>query len=307
MDRHVLDAPDSWAADPTDEVAHALLDATLHGPAQLTHLGAHELPQQRELAEILEILRALLFPGFIGDPLVGATPDELRTHVRARTADAGLRVRRQIYLGLHHRCQLDAPDDDGVCATCLARAEEVATRFLRALPEIRALLGEDVRAAVEGDPAATGSDEVILCYPGLYAITAYRIAHRLLREGAAIVPRILTEHAHQRTGIDLHPGAAIGRGFFIDHGTGVVIGETTVIGERVRIYQGVTLGALSVPRGRRDGKRRHPLIEDEVVIYANATILGGGTVIGKGAVIGGNCWVTHSVPPGARISSPQAP
>lgn len=144
-----------------------------------------------------------------------------------------------------------------------------------------------------------------MCYPGFYAVTVYRVAHALLQEGAVIVPRMMTELAHERTGIDIHPGAAIGRSFFIDHGTGVVIGETSVIGDRVRIYQGVTLGALSVPRTEErpaPGARRHPTIEDDTVIYAGATILGGETVIGKGAVIGGNAWVTASVPAGARIS-----
>jgi serine O-acetyltransferase len=173
------------------------------------------------------------------------------------------------------------------------------------MPELRAALATDVEAAYEGDPAATGTDEVIFCYPGLYAITSYRMANRLLHEGASIIPRMITEHAHEKTGIDIHPGASIGRWFFIDHGTGIVVGETTVIGEHVKMYQGVTLGALSVPKGKAhqaESKKRHPTIEDDVVIYANATILGGQTVIGRGAVIGGNCWVTTSVEPGARIT-----
>jgi serine O-acetyltransferase len=173
------------------------------------------------------------------------------------------------------------------------------------LPEIRALLGKDVLASFESDPAATGIDEIVACYPGQYAIAIYRVAHRLLRAGAEVVPRMLTEHAHSRTGIDIHPGATIGESFFIDHGTGIVVGETTLIGNRVRIYQGVTLGALSVrDRGRTDkpqGKKRHPTIEDDVIIYANATILGGSTVIGQGAVVGGNAWITYSVPPGIRV------
>ena len=160
-------------------------------------------------------------------------------------------------------------------------------------------------ASFESDPAATGIDEIVACYPGLYAIAIYRVAHRLLRDGAEVVPRMLTEHAHSRTGIDIHPGATIGESFFIDHGTGIVVGETTLIGNRVRIYQGVTLGALSVrDRGRTDkpqGKKRHPTIEDDVIIYANATILGGSTVIGQGAVVGGNAWITYSVPAGIRV------
>jgi len=161
-----------------------------------------------------------------------------------------------------------------------------------------------MRAAYEGDPAATGTDEVVFAYPGTLAITVFRIAHRLLELGAVIVPRMMTEQAHGWTGIDIHPGATIGESFFIDHGTGIVIGETSRIGDHVRMYQGVTLGALSV-RNRsgaaKAGKQRHPTIEDDVTIYANATILGGSTVIGRGAVVGGNAWITYSVPPGVRV------
>ena len=170
---------------------------------------------------------------------------------------------------------------------------------------MRARLAKDVLAAFDSDPAATGIDEIVACYPGLYAIAIYRVANRLLALGAEVVPRMLTEYAHSRTGIDIHPGATIGASFFIDHGTGIVIGETSRIGDRVRMYQGVTLGALSVRhRSRADkapGKQRHPTIEDDVTIYANATILGGNTVIGRGAVVGGNAWITFSVPPGTRV------
>jgi serine O-acetyltransferase len=160
-------------------------------------------------------------------------------------------------------------------------------------------------AALDGDPAATGPDEVIFCYPGLYAISVYRLANVLYRAKMPVIPRMMTEHAHKVTGIDIHPGATIDEGFFIDHGTGVVLGETTTIGRRVRIYQGVTLGALSLSKANTvalRGHKRHPTIEDEVIIYAGATILGGETVIGKGAVIGGTCWITRSVAPGAKVS-----
>jgi serine O-acetyltransferase len=210
-----------------------------------------------------------------------------------------------VYRGLHHRCRLGQADRSLECTECAANADGITSRFLSAIPELRAALATDADAAYEGDPAATGTDEVIFCYPGLYAITCYRMANRLLREGASIIPRMITEHAHEKTGIDIHPGASIGRWFFIDHGTGIVIGETTVIGERVRIYQGVTLGALSVPKDNvraAEARKRHPTIEDDVIIYANATILGGDTLIGRGAIIGGNCWVTTSVEPGARIT-----
>ena len=164
------------------------------------------------------------------------------------------------------------------------------------------MLAKDIRAAYDGDPAAQCVDEIILSYPATYAITAYRVAHELRRLGVVLLPRMLTELAHERTGIDIHPGADIGECFFIDHGTGVVIGETTVIGDRVKLYQGVTLGALSVTiddAARRS--KRHPTIEDDVTIYAGATILGGSTVIGRGSIVGGNVWLTHSVPPGTTV------
>jgi serine O-acetyltransferase len=210
------------------------------------------------------------------------------------------RLEQAIYLGLHRRCAKETNLD-----RCLRRSRAITRKLLEALPAIRSLLGKDVLAAFDSDPAASGIDEIVACYPGLYAIAIYRVAHRLLADGAEVVPRMLTEHAHSRTGIDIHPGATIGESFFIDHGTGIVVGETTLIGDRVRIYQGVTLGALSVrDRGRTDssvGKKRHPTIEDEVIIYANATILGGKTVIGRGSVVGGNAWITYSVPPGIRV------
>lgn len=179
--------------------------------------------------------------------------------------------------------------------------EATAQRFFRELPVLFKRMEEDARATFEGDPAAVDLAEVIRVYPGFYAIAAYRVAHELLRLGVPMVPRMITEHAHSRTGVDVHPGARIGRSFCIDHGTGVVIGETTEIGDRVKVYQGVTLGGLSVRKGDAQTKR-HPTIEDDVVIYAGATILGGQTVIGRGSVIGGNVWLTRSVPAGSRLS-----
>jgi serine O-acetyltransferase len=210
-----------------------------------------------------------------------------------------MRLGRQVYRGLHHRCRKNGGD----CGPCQERAAGIAVRFLDELPSVRAQVLSDVRAAYDGDPAATGTDEVVFSYPGPWAIMVYRFAHRLLSLGAVIVPRMMTEQAHMDTGIDIHPGAAIGDALFIDHGTGIVIGETTVIGNRVRIYQGVTLGAMSLPKGEvraLSSKKRHPTIEDDVIIYANATILGGDTVIGRGAVIGGNAFITDSVPAGER-------
>jgi serine O-acetyltransferase len=185
------------------------------------------------------------------------------------------------------------------------RAVQAAQAFLTRLPEVRALAATDVEAAYAGDPALRNRDEAILCYPGLLAVTRQRLAHELWMLEVPLLPRIITEAAHSDTGIDIHPGASIGEAFFVDHGTSVVIGETARIGKRVRIYQGVTLGALSLPTGRARQlatAKRHPTIEDDVIIYANATILGGDTVIGRAAVIGGNCWVTASVAPGARLT-----
>ena len=189
------------------------------------------------------------------------------------------------------------------CALNVCRkGREDALVLMEKMPDLRRLLAQDVRAHYDGDPAAKSLDEIVFCYPGLYAIFVYRVAHELFLLGIPLMPRIMTEHAHSLTGIDIHPGAKIGTDFFIDHGTGVVIGETTEIGNRVRIYQGVTLGALSVPRESEGGnylrgQKRHPTIEDDVTIYAQATILGGETVIGARCVIGGNVWLTSSVPP----------
>lgn len=179
----------------------------------------------------------------------------------------------------------------------------VVERFVRRLPAARALLAEDVEAAFEGDPAAKSFAEILMAYPAIQAIASYRIAHELHAQGVLMIPRVITEHAHHRTGIDIHPGAAIGRRFFIDHGTGVVIGETAQIGDRVKLYQGVTLGALSTRKVEAlRGHKRHPTIEDDVIIYSGATILGGGTVIGHNTVIGGNVWLTHSVPPDSIVA-----
>jgi serine O-acetyltransferase len=180
-------------------------------------------------------------------------------------------------------------------------AQSIAARFLERLPFVRQLLAEDVEAAFDGDPAATSYAEILVAYPGLDAIAVYRLAHELHRLGVPLVPRMMTEHAHGRTGIDIHPGARIGRRFFVDHGTGVVIGETCLIGDRVRLYQGVTLGALAVQSRTIRGQKRHPTLEDDVVIYAGAKILGGDTVIGRGSVIGGNVWLTSSVPPCSKV------
>jgi serine O-acetyltransferase len=207
---------------------------------------------------------------------------------------------QQIALAIRHECLRHGLP----CTHCEERGQEDAIRFMRELARLRHALAKDVRAAYEGDPAAKSFDEIIFSYPGLFAVTVYRLAHQLVDQNVPLIPRIMTEYAHGQTGIDIHPGAHIGESFFIDHGTGVVIGESTEIGDRVRLYQGVTLGALSLPREQVDSLRRakrHPTVQDDVIIYAQATILGGETVIGARSVIGGNVWITESVPPDTRV------
>jgi serine O-acetyltransferase len=206
----------------------------------------------------------------------------------------------QITLAIRHDCLRH----DQSCTNCAERGQAAAVEFLRGLPAMREDLAKDIRAAYEGDPAARDYDVIIFSYPGLYAVTVYRIAHWLHALEVPLIPRIMSEAAHSRTGIDIHPGARIGESFFIDHGTGVVIGETTDIGSRVRIYQGVTLGALSLSPEECEAlrnRKRHPTIEDDVILYANATVLGGETVIGARSVIGGNVWLTRSVPPDTQV------
>ena len=262
-----------------------------------------EFPSRTAIYEIVEDVRSVLFPGFFGpSELTGET---LRYHVGA-TLDKILHgLREQIKRGLCVSC---SESDPLVCEKCDNKAFDLARAFIDRLPEVRRILATDVQAAYEGDPALTNPDEAIFCYPGLMAITSQRIAHELVRLGVPLIPRIITEHAHSLTGIDIHPGARIGEKFFIDHGTGVVIGETSIIGNNVRIYQGVTLGAKSFPLDEHGkpikGIDRHPLVEDDVTIYSNATILGRVT-IGKGSVIGGNVWLTRSIPPGTTITQGQ--
>jgi serine O-acetyltransferase len=286
----------SAAQSPHTGLADRVLSAAAGLRAGLASEGP--LPSRHDIRILVEELIEVLFPE---SHRMGNETGALRDHVAATIETLEVRLGAALYLGLHRHC----PKGHGKNDRCQRRAQAITRRLLESLPDLRAMLGKDVLAAFESDPAASGIDEIVACYPGLYAIAIYRVAHRLLQEGAEVVPRMLTEHAHSRTGIDIHPGATIGESFFIDHGTGIVVGETTLIGNRVRIYQGVTLGALSVrDRGRTDrpqGRKRHPTIEDEVIIYANATILGGSTVIGKGAVVGGNAWITYSVPPGIRV------
>lgn len=259
----------------------------------------HVLPSRAILLDQIEELRSVLFPGYFGPSEL--TEKSLPFHVGATLDRVMRKLQDQIKRGMCFVCDRDVPN----CTECEANARRITRQFLAGLPAIRHLLATDVQAAYEGDPAATCPDEAIFCYPGIVAVTSYRLAHALYRLEVPLLPRMITEHAHGTTGIDIHPGAVIGEHFFIDHGTGVVIGETCVIGDRVRVYQGVTLGAKSFPLDE-DGNPiknipRHPVVEDDVIIYGGATILGRVT-IGRGAVIGGNVWLTDSVLPGAKVT-----
>jgi len=270
-------------------------------PGRQRRFGQHALPSREALTDLVDDLRAVLFPVHFGPP--DLTEEGMRYYVRQRLNAAILLLQEQVHCGLLFVCE--HPSSAGECPVCTRRAGDVTREFVARLPHVRTLLGSDVRAAYEGDPAATSSDEAVFCYPGINAVIHYRLAHELYDLGVPLTARIITEIAHSVTGIDIHPGARIGGSFFIDHGTGVVIGETCVIGARVRLYQGVTLGARSFPidaEGRPvKGTLRHTIVEDDVTIYSNATILGRIT-IGRGSSIGGNVWLTRSVPPGSRIS-----
>lgn len=257
------------------------------------------LPSRAAVIDIIESLRSVIFPGFFGNPEL--FEDNICFHVGSTLDHIRRELKEQIRRGLCFACDDKAED----CAFCTKKASDAANTFMEKLPHIQRILMTDVQAAYEGDPAARSPDEAIFCYPGILAITNYRIAHELFKLNVPLIPRIITEHAHSITGIDIHPGATIDESFFIDHGTGVVIGETCEIGKKVRIYQGVTLGAKSFPLDK-DGKpikgiKRHPIVEDEAVIYSGATILGRIT-IGRGSSIGGNVWLTSSVPPGSLIT-----
>jgi serine O-acetyltransferase len=280
------------------EITEALV-ATYTECGRTSHLGHRPLPSREAVVEIITDLLEILYPGF--GRRQNLHLGNIEYHVGDLVDGLHDKLTQQIARALRHDCDPDAPQLDFE-----AIAQEKTIALLNGLPELRRLLELDVQAAFEGDPAARGYHEIIFCYPGLEAVTVYRVAHELLLLGVPLIPRIMTEYAHAKTGIDIHPGARIGQGFFIDHGTGVVIGETCDIGVNVKLYQGVTLGALSFPRDATGkiirGKKRHPTLEDDVVVYANATILGGDSTIGHHAVIGSNVWLTHGVAPYTVVS-----
>ncbi|MCP4754994.1 MAG: serine acetyltransferase [Proteobacteria bacterium] len=263
-----------------------------------THIEYHPIPSVESVVEILNKLKEIIFPGYFSRSRLD--PVNMKYNMGQFVSVVFDLLSEQIGNSIRHECFRY----NSRCSSCIEQAQETTLAFFESVPSIRRVLGKDVRATYEGDPAAQSYDEVIFSYPGLLATTVHRIAHRLYELKVPLLPRTMSEYAHSVTGIDIHPGATIGDGFVIDHGTGVVVGETTIIGNNVRIYQGVTLGAHSLPRDageRMKGKKRHPTIEDEVIIYSGATILGGDTVIGTRSVIGGNVWLTKSVPPDTKV------
>jgi serine O-acetyltransferase len=262
------------------------------------HVSAEPIPHREAIIDILHRLALILYPGYFIRTRLDST--NLEYYLGEQVTALYETLSEQIILSIRHDCIRHNQS----CVHCEPLGHQLTVDFLRKLPALRAMLAKDIRAALDGDPAAKGYDEIIFSYPGIRAITIYRVAHELYHLSIPLIPRIMTEYAHNRTGIDIHPGAHIGESFFIDHGTGVVIGETCVIGNRVRIYQGVTLGAISLSKSevkKLRSKKRHPSIEDDVIIYANATILGGDTIVGARSVIGGNVWLTHSVPPDTEV------
>ena len=263
----------------------------------LNKIDIYNQPDKAAIIDVVEKLMKILYPGYYSDKVYKVY--SLRNNMSATVEDVIYHLNKQIMIVMKYGRTADAVSDEQL----EIEAEKITLEFMKKIPSIRAVLETDVDAALDGDPAASSKDEVILSYPGLFAISVYRIAHELQLLGVPMIPRIMTEHAHSITGIDIHPGATIGKYFFIDHGTGIVIGETTIIGEHVKIYQGVTLGGLSTREGQGlRGKKRHPTIGNNVTIYSGASILGGETVIGDNVVVGGNAFVVESIEEGGRAT-----
>jgi serine O-acetyltransferase len=297
---HLEAVDDEPAREQRAAVAAALLAGYAADPRAL-YVGQRYLPSRQAIVEILRLVLDLMYPGYFGTREAG--PETLARHVAEIVDRLAPQLEQEIENCLCYGRDRQGDVQSGECAP---RARTLAQSFLAALPEVRRLLVLDVQAAFDGDPAATNLDEIILAYPGLLAVSVYRIAHVLHESGVPMMARIMTEWAHSRTGCDIHPGAKIGPAFFVDHATGVVVGETTVIGSGVKLYQGVTLGALSFPRDAAGqiirGRKRHPTVENGATLYANATVLGGQTVVGADSVIGGSVFLARSVPPRSRVS-----
>ncbi|WP_448871430.1 serine O-acetyltransferase [Desulfobulbus propionicus] len=282
---------------PIPDAVHALAKGFKSG-RWASHIEPVPIPSKHAVIDLIEQAQRILFPGFFACDIL--RPENLEYHLGQQISLFYENLARQISSAIRHDCFRH----NQACSLCNERSYELAAAMIDSLPEIRSKLESDIEATLTGDPAAANSDEVIFSYPGLFATIVYRLAHRLHEFEVPLIPRIMSEHAYHRTAIDINPEATIGSHFFIDHGSGVVIGATTSIGDRVRIYQGVTLGALSLPKDageRLRNVKRHPTIEDDVIIYANATILGGETVVGARSIIGGNVWLTESVGPDTRV------
>lgn len=263
-----------------------------------THIDYEPIPYEGYVIDIINLLREVLFPGYFAREKID--PINLKYKIGQSVSVLFDMLSEQIAHSIRHECFRYALP----CSECEEQGQRISLSLLESIPSIRKKLATDILAMYDGDPAAKSYDEIIFSYPGIFAMSVHRVANKLFELQVPLLPRIMSEHAHSLTGIDIHPGAKIGERFVIDHGTGVVIGETTEIGKNVRIYQGVTLGALSLPKDAGEklrGKKRHPTIEDDVIIYSGTTILGGDTVIGSRSVIGGNVWITESVPPDTKV------
>ena len=287
------------------DITAKLVESTL-AHERIQHLNRVFLPNRDVIIDAIQKLRDICFPGYFGKQ--GLTRQNLAFRTGELVQELSDMLYEQVRCCLRYRQQIPGNDGDGEhCEECDHKAAQIVHTFFQRLPGVRARLAGDVQAAFDSDPAAQNTDETVFCYPGLFAIAVQRLAHEFHQLEVPLLPRIMTEHAHGVTGIDIHPGARLGNSFFIDHGTGVVIGETTEIGNNVKIYQGVTLGALAPAFGQLlRGRKRHPTIEDDVTIYAGATILGGDTVIGRGSTINGNVFLTDSVPPHTTVSNEPA-
>lgn len=283
--------------DRVESIVHLIL-RDYEDERAINKTDLYNQPDKEAIIDIVDKLLKILYPGYYSDKVYKIY--SLKNNMSATIEDVIFHLKKQIMIVLKYCNTYPDLTDDKLDE----KAQNITFDFMKKIPQIRSYLDTDIQAAYEGDPAAESKDEVILSYPGLYAISVYRIAHELVLIGVPMIPRIMTEHAHSVTGIDIHPGATIGKYFFMDHGTGIVIGETTVIGEHVKVYQGVTLGGLSTKGGQRlKGVKRHPTIGDYVTIYSGASILGGDTVIEENVVVGGNTFVTKSIEKGTRVSA----
>ena len=295
------------SAQRLDELASEVA-SSIQDDQRTRHLSTDYLPSRREIVGVLERLEWLLFPGFNGPRAIEEA--SLQDHARRLLAEVAGPLFHQIAGALRYVESTEHIDFDQHCPDCDVRGIEVVDAFLGSLPELRTTMSLDVQAAYDGDPAARHTDETIFCYPGIRALWMHRVAHALFMQKVPLVPRIIAEHAHELTGIDIHPGATIGNSFFIDHGTGVVIGETTIIGDNCKVYQGVTLGAKSFEHDERGkikrGTKRHPTLGNHVTVYAGSTILGGDTVIGDHCVIAGGVFLMRSVEAGHTVRGPKA-